>query len=105
MLRIYSVMLEVVGLLADVEKQIGKHDRELMRQLQAADASVLLNMAEGTGSRGGNRRGRYDTALGSARETQAILDAAVAKRYVHDLPADLRPKLNHVIGTLVNLVR
>ena len=101
MLRIYSVMLEVVGLLADVEKQIGKHDRELMRQLQAADASVLLNMAEGTGSRGGNRRGRYDTALGSARETQAILDVAVAKRYVHEL----RPKLNQVIGTLVNLVR
>ena len=104
MLRIYDVMLEVLVMLGEVERQIGKHDRELMAQLRAADSSVLLNLAEGSGSSGGTRRARYDSALGSARETQAILDLAVAKRYVHRLPEGLRPKMHQVIGTLVHLV-
>jgi four helix bundle protein len=104
MLRIYEVMLEALAMLGEVERQIGKFDRELMAQLQAADSSVLLNLAEGSGSRGGTRRARYDNALGSARETQAILDLAVAKRYVSRLPEGLRPKMHQVIGTLVHLV-
>ena len=105
MLAIYDVMLEVLGMLGDVERQIGKHDRALMAQLQAADSSVLLNLAEGSGSRGGTRRSRYDSALGSARETKAILDVAVAKRYVREVPVELGPKLHRVIGTLVRLVQ
>ena len=31
---------------------------------------IVLNIAEGSGSRGGLRRVRYENALGSSRETQ-----------------------------------
>jgi four helix bundle protein len=43
---------------------------------------VVLNIAEGEGSVGGNARLRYATAFGSARELSAALRLAVAWGYV-----------------------
>jgi four helix bundle protein len=103
MLRIYDDMLEAVysmrGMLAAIEKR----DPDLARQLRRAASSVVLNVAEGSGSFGRMRTARYRTALGSARETLACLRVAEAFGYVHTVPAELGTRMNRVIGTLVRV--
>ena len=105
MLRIYPVAIEAITMLAGVATQIEVHDRDLARQLRRAASSVALNISEGSGSRGGTRRERYQNALGSARETGACLDVALALGYVAGVDPALRDKLDHVQATLVNNVR
>ncbi len=105
MLRIYDVMIQVLEGLRMVLPSIRKHDRNLEEQLRRASTSVLLNIAEGSGSRGGNRTLRYSTALGSARECQACLDGACALGYVTAIDQALAGRLREVIATLVKLVR
>ena len=104
MLRIYAVAIEAIGMLAGVLTQIEGHDRDLARQLRRAASSVALNISEGSGSRGGTRRERYQNALGSARETGACLDVALAFGYVEAVNPALRAKLHQVQATLVNNV-
>src|SRR5260221_11313805 len=103
MLRIYSVVLEVLKLLQPVLRRIELRDRDLARQLRRCSSSVALNLSEGMYSRGRNRNARYHTALGSARETLACLEVAVVCRYVHE-DARLPHQLDRVVGTLVKLV-
>ena len=80
--------------------QIEMHDRDLARQLRRASSSIALNVSEGSGSRGGTRRERYQNALGSARETGAALDVAVALGYVEEIDAALLDRLDKVRATL-----
>ena len=70
-----------------------------------AAASVALNTAEGMGNTAGHKRQRYQTALGSAREVMACVDVAKAMRYVTEVDAATVDHLDHVIATLVRLVR
>jgi four helix bundle protein len=105
MLRIYYVMLDVVRNVRPVLVKIEARDRELGKQLRQAENSVVLNVAEGSGSKGGTRLERYRTALGSAKETRACLDAAEAQGYVEEVDARIHIGLREVIGTLVNVVR
>ena len=105
MLFIYDVIIEVLRLLRPVVRAIEKHDRDLARQLKRASTSVLLNTAEGSGTRGGSRMERYRTALGSARETTACIDASLALGYIESVDAELLDKLDRVRGTLVRLTR
>jgi len=102
MLRIYDVCLEVVAMVRPVAEEIG--DRDLARQLRRACASIALNVAEGSGVRGGNRRLRYQTALGSAEETRAALEIAAAAGYV-EVDVVLMSQLRQIIGTLVRVIR
>ena len=104
MLRIYGVVLEVIRRLRVVVDEIGARDPRLGRQMRDAMASVALNVAEGAGNIGGHKRERYQTALGSARETVACIDTAVALGYVGTVDAGTAAMLDQVIGTLVNLV-
>jgi four helix bundle protein len=101
MLRIYSVILEVLRGLRPVVAAIEVCDRDLARQLRRASTSVALNTSEASGSHGGTRRERYRTALGSARETGACLDAAVALGYVESIDEELLDQLDHVRAVLV----
>jgi four helix bundle protein len=103
MMRIYDTVLQVVGALRPVMVQIEAHDRDLARQLRRAAASVALNVSEGSGSSGGTRRERYRNALGSARETGACLDVAVALGYVEHIDARLLDALDKVRATLVKV--
>ena len=101
MLRIYAVILDVLRELRPVVARIEVHDRDLARQLRRAATSIALNCSEGSGSNGGTRRERYRNALGSARETGACLDAAMALGYVEAIDASLLDRLDHVRAVLV----
>jgi four helix bundle protein len=103
MLRIYDVMLDAIAMIAPLVKAVEAHDRDLGNQLKRAAASVALNLAEGSGSTGGNRMARYRTALGSARETIACLQVAERFRYIAPIPQPLGATMNRVIGTLVRV--
>jgi four helix bundle protein len=103
MLRIYPVILEMLRMLRPVIKAVERHDRALAGQLRKASASIALNTREGSGSRGGTRRMRYETASGSTQETGGCLDTALALGYVEVLDADLLDKLDHVGAVLWRL--
>ncbi len=103
MLRVYQTMIEVLAMLRGELPRVERFDNDLARQLRRAAASVALNIAEGSGSSGGVRTQRYRTALGSARETNACLDVAIALGYLHRVDVELRKKLDLVIGGLVRL--
>jgi four helix bundle protein len=105
MLRIYVVCIEIVREVRPVADRIARLDRDLARQLRKASVAVALNTAEGSGTRGGRRRNTYEIALGEARETRARLHAAEAAGYVSNVPLRLMDKLDHVIATLVKVVR
>jgi four helix bundle protein len=104
MLRIYSNVIEVLRALRPVVALIEAHDRDLARQLRRAASSAALNMCEGSGSRGGTRRERYQNALGSARETGACLDVAIAIGYVQEIDAEIIAQLDRVRATLFRVV-
>ena len=103
MLKIYDDMLEAVRSMRGVVAAIEKRDSDLARQLRRAASSVVLNVAEGSGSFGRVRTVRYRTALGSARETLACLRVAEAFGYVEAMPEHLEGRMNRVIGTLVRV--
>lgn len=104
MLRIYSVVLELVAALAPLVQQLERFDPDLARQCRRALCSGPLNLAEGSYSRGKNRVARYHTALGSMREVLACFEVASALGYVPKLDSALLLRFDHVIGTLVRLV-
>ena len=89
MLQIQYVAVEMVRHLRAPIGQIETADRDLGRQLRRAAASVVLNLAEGSGSSGGTRRERYRSALGSLREVEAALSVAVAFAYLGEVPAEV----------------
>jgi four helix bundle protein len=103
MMRIYETVLQVVVGLRPVVLRIERHDRDLARQLRRASSSVALNVSEASGSSGGTRRERYRNALGSARETGACLDVAIALGYVDGVDAGLLDALDKVRATLVKV--
>jgi four helix bundle protein len=105
MLRIYSVSLEVARDAADLATTIGRKDSDLARQLRRAAASTSLNLAEGSCSQGPNRPARYYNALGSARETLACIEVAVAMRLIAPPAAEVTDRMQRVIATLVRLAR
>jgi four helix bundle protein len=73
--------------------------------MRPAASSIALGVAEGMYSRGGNRAARYHTALGSARETMACLEVAVAMGYLDVADPKVIDSLSRFVGTLVRLVQ
>ena len=103
MLRIYDVILEVMRMLVPVIAAIEVHDRDLARQLRRAGPSMALNTKEGSGSRGGTRRERYDNARGSAEETEGCIDTALAMGYIESVDPALLDKLDKIRAVLWKL--
>jgi four helix bundle protein len=104
MLRIYSVVLEMVGDAGRIAESIERRDSDLARQLRRAAASVALNTAEGMGNTSGHKRQRYQTALGSAREVIACVDVAKALRYIGTVDVATLDRMQHVVATLIRLI-
>ena len=104
-LRIYETAVTVVREMGAVAREIAREDPGLARQMRRAVTSMLLNLAEGSGSQGRNQRAKFWLALGSARETKACVDAGVALTYVESVDAAAMARLEHVTAVLVRLVR
>ncbi len=104
MLRVYGDVLDGLVELRPVISEIERKDGDLARQMRRAVTSVPLNISEGAGSLKGNKRARYHTALGSARETVACLD--VAER-LHGITVSeaIRARWDRVTATLYKLAR
>lgn len=105
MLRIYTDIIDFLRASRPLIDRIARHDRDLVRQLRRAGASVALNLAEGYGVSAGSKRSRYLTALGSARELRACFDVADAFGYAPPLGQALDAKLDIIIATLWKLSR
>ena len=104
MLRIYQVLLELVRSLRPLVKELERRDPDLARQCRRALCSAVLNVAEGSYSRGKNKGARYHNALGSMREALACFEVGEALGYLPVVDVQLRARFDHVIGTLVRLV-
>ena len=104
MLRIYGVALEMLADVAGVVDVIGRYDKDLVRQLRRASMSVVLNFSEAGAVRDGRRRIQHGNALGSALETRACVEAAVAIGYLDAVPEAMRARLMHIIRVLYKLV-
>ena len=104
MLVAYEVSLDVIRKLAVVVPVIAKHDRDLADQVQRAASSVALNLAEGQGQVGGNRRRHYQIAAGSAFEVRGALQVAEAWGWHLDT-CEVMPLLNRLIALLWGLRR
>ena len=104
MLKIHELSLGVVAKLVPVVAAIDRHDGDLARQLKKARSSIPLNIAEGSHARGGKRNLHYGYAKGSAQESIAILETAVASQYINVAPADVIEQLRKIIGTLFKCI-
>jgi four helix bundle protein len=82
MLRVSEKAFCAVERIGAVLERIEARDRNLADQLKRAAVSVVLNLEEGSGTRGGHRRQRYLSAAGSAREAKAALRLAAGLGYV-----------------------
>ncbi len=105
MLRIYSVILDLVRALGPVVGVIERRDRDLGRQMRRALTSVPLNVSEGSYSRGKNRQARYQTAAGSMREVLSCTETAAALGYCEPLDEVLADRIDHVLAVLVRNMR
>jgi four helix bundle protein len=105
MLRIYDVLIGLVREVAPLIGEIERRDADLARQCRRALASAPLNVAEGSYSQGQLRRARYHNALGSLREALACFEVAEAFGYTKPVDDAIRTRFDHVLGTLVRVVR
>jgi four helix bundle protein len=81
-LRIHEEVLGLVRRTRGVVEAIGRHDKDLERQLRRAMTSVALNGREGDKQGRGKGRQRFEDAMGSADEVKAGLEVAEALGYV-----------------------
>ena len=73
----YSISLQLIELVAEIRKIRGL-PAAAKDQLTRAAMSVSLNIAEGTGKTGKDRKRFYAIARGSALESGAALDVMIA---------------------------
>ena len=74
----YDIALEVIANLRRVVDTIRAHDAKLAQQIVASASSVAANVAEGNRRIGRDRLHLFRIAAGSADETRAHLQVAMA---------------------------
>src|SRR5690349_13574033 len=74
----YEVALEVIRSLRGVVVVIRRHDGRLAQQIVASASSIAANVAEASRRVGKDRRYLLNVAAGSANETRAHLQVAMA---------------------------
>jgi four helix bundle protein len=81
-LWIQGEVIELVRQTRGTVEAIGKHDKDLERQVRRAMTSVVLNGREGERQGRGKGRQRFEDAMGSADEVKGGLEVAEALGYV-----------------------
>ena len=84
----HEVAMEMATALRPCLEALARHDRDLASQLRRAAASVVLNLAEGSGRRGMDRLHHFRIAAGSAGETESALRLAKAWGFVDGATAE-----------------
>ncbi len=98
--------LGVIELSRPLVEAIQRKDRDLASQLRRALSSISLNLAEGFGVAAGNARLRFETALGSLKESQAAFRVAIAWGYISVAAAsETLASMNSLGGRIFGLVR
>ena len=97
--------LSIIELARPLVEAIARRDRDLASQLRRALSSTALNLAEGFGTRAGNARLRFETALGSLYEAQAALRVAAAWGFVQKQRAAAVVQLDRLGGRVFGLSR
>lgn len=87
MLIVRKVALEAIVAVRPLLVPVKRHDRSLAEQLKRAASSMLLNIAEAEYSDPGTAKARLHTAAGSANETCAALEVALAWGYIESSQA------------------
>ena len=103
-MNVYLLVIELLRKMVVVLAQIEKRDADLGRQCRRAMSSTALNIEEGRGRRGGNSRIRFESAMGSANETRACIEVAIALGYIGPQP-ELTDAWDKVARTLRKLMR
>jgi four helix bundle protein len=96
-----ALSLQLIEALVPLMPRIKQRDKDLESQLRRAASSIGLNVAEAAMSDPGNKRARFHTAAGSARETQHALRQAVTWRHVR---ADDAERALRLAGRLVAIL-
>ena len=104
MLNVYELVLGLLRKMVPVVAKMEKRDPDLARQCRRAMTSAALNIEEGRARRGGNGRLRFETAMGSANETRACIEVAVALGYLPPEP-ELTDGWDRAARTLRKLMR
>ena len=105
-MKIYQLLIEMVKKVCALSRKVQQHDPDLARQMRRACTSVPLNAVEGWHGHGGNRVARFNTAMGSARETLACLDVAVAVGYLREAEVTgERDRIDHIVAVMWRLSR
>lgn len=99
--EVQQLSYEAIEALRPLVSRIRDKDRSLADQLMRAASSVALNIAEADGLETGNRRMRYLTALGSAKESRAALRVARGWRHVGVAEADVADALLDRIAAML----
>jgi four helix bundle protein len=100
----YDVCLEIVCGLQAPLAVIRRYNASLAKQGTNALDSVLLNLAEGNGRFGGDRLHHFRIALGSLRETSAVLDIAGAHGWL-ERPLPMHAERHRLGGLIFGLQR
>ncbi len=77
-LRVLEHSYELATALGDLLRTLDRRNPDLARQIKRAASSVTLNIAEGNGRAGGNRRHCFRIARGSVQEVSAALTIAIS---------------------------
>lgn len=102
--RTLELALSAQRNVAPLVARVQRYDRKLAGQLRDATNSIVLNLGEGSGSGPGNRRSRYFTASGSAREVVAGLRASAGWGYLSaQAVAPALSQLDQLLGALWKL--
>jgi four helix bundle protein len=105
-LVVQQLTLEVISQLRPLVMRIQRRDRSLAQQLQRAASSIALNIGEAEYSDPGNRRARFHTAAGSAGETRAAVQVALAWGYVSEAQTERAlQQLDRIVAMLWRLSR
>ncbi|MGE0399079.1 MAG: four helix bundle protein [Kofleriaceae bacterium] len=100
----YEAALEMLRALVPVVEQLKRHNADLADQVVRAGSSVTLNLSEGSGCRGRDRKRFFQFAQGSAKEIRGALDTAEAWGWrVQSAPA--RVLLDRVLALLWGLCK